>query len=1106
RRADRAGGGSGRSRACATVYGRGGDAPGRARLSVGSPTGETPVSCPCPPLCWPRAQELLHHRLLRRRGPRRRPRLRPRRRALGRAGPHRRPGRPRAQPEGRGCQLPAGRHGRVHGSVRLGQVLPGLRHDLRRGPAALRRVALLLRPHVPGPGGQAGRGLHRGPVPGRVHRPEVHQPQPALHSGDHHRDLRLHAPALGTCRGAALPAVRRAGEPADPAADRGPARGAARAHPLPGARARGPRPQGRVRGPVQGPVHAGLRRRGRGDRPALGPARAEEAGQAHHRRRRGPPRHEGGHPPAPHRLGGDRPEAGGRPRRGRVRGRGAGRREGQEEHRGVRRAGRRGQPPVPLVLREALLPQRARADRGRDRAALVLLQQPVRRVPRVHRHRLPPAGGPGPRRRQRRAVPARGRRRAVVARQVHLGLLAARARRAGQGDGLLPGHPVEGPDGGGARRRPARQGLQGGGDVPQPVRPRAPLHHGLRGRHPLRDAQARGDRVGRRPRALRVVHAGDPVPGVPRGPPQPHGPERARGRPVHRGRHPPAHARGHGVLLGAAADGPGAADRGPGAQGDPGPAGVPAGRRPRVPQPRAAGRHPLRRRGPAHPPGHTDRLRAGRRPLRPRRAVHRPAPAGQPPPHRDPPAPAGPRQHPHRRRARRGHDRRGGLDRGHRPSRGRVRRRGRALGLPGGSQGEHAVRHRRLPLRPPLHRGAGAASRPGEGARADGPRRPGEQPEGRLGPGPARGPHGRDGRVRLRQVHADQRDPLQGPGQPAQRRQARARPAPVRGGTRAPGQGGPRGPEPHRAHATLQPRHLHGRVRRDPQALRGDPRGEGPGLPAGPVLLQHQGRALRGVRGRRHAEDRDELPAGRLRAVRGVPRGPVQPGDARGHLQGQEHRRGPRHADRGGRGLLQRVHPHLAVPGHARRRRSGLRPSGPARHHALGRRGPAREAGGRAPEALQRPHHLRAGRADHGVALRRHPQAPARASVPRGQGQHGAHHRAQPRRDQERGPRDRPRPGGRLRRRHDRGHGHAGGGRARRREPHGPVPRGAARVAWTPPTQDEDEGEPWRRRRPCAGAPPRCCGSPAVPRSSDGARPREAPSSSPPTTCRSSTR
>ena len=82
------------------------------------------------------------------------------------------------------------------------------------------------------------------------------------------------------------------------------------------------------------------------------------------------------------------------------------------------------------------------------------------------------------------------------------------------------------------------------------------------------------------------------------------------------------------------------------------------------------------------------------------------------------------------------------------------------------------------------------------------------------------------------------------------------------------------------------------------------PGGQDARLPAGPVLVQRQGRPLRGVLRRRHDQDRDELPARRLRPVRGLPRRPLQPRDARGALQGQDHRRGPRHADRGGRRLL----------------------------------------------------------------------------------------------------------------------------------------------------------------------------------------------------------
>ena len=51
--------------------------------------------------------------------------------------------------------------------------------------------------------------------------------------------------------------------------------------------------------------------------------------------------------------------------------------------------------------------------------------------------------------------------------------------------------------------------------------------------------------------------------------------------------------------------------------------------RPRLPHARPRKRHPLRRRGPAHPPRHPDRLQAHRHPLHPRRAQHRPPPARQ---------------------------------------------------------------------------------------------------------------------------------------------------------------------------------------------------------------------------------------------------------------------------------------------------------------------------------------------------------------------------------------------------------------------------------------------------------------------------------------------
>nr|BFF03633.1 excinuclease ABC subunit UvrA [Streptoalloteichus tenebrarius] len=219
------------------------------------------------------------------------------------------------------------------------------------------------------------------------------------------------------------------------------------------------------------------------------------------------------------------------------------------------------------------------------------------------------------------------------------------------------------------------------------------------------------------------------------------------------------------------------------------------------------------------------------------------------------------------------------------------------------------------------------------------------------------------------------------------------------------------------------------------------------GYQPGPVLVQRQGRALRGVRRRRHHQDRDELPAGRLRPVRGVQGRPVQPGDPGGALQGQDDRRGPRHADRGGGGVLPADQRHPPAPADARRRGPGLRAAGPAGSDAVRRRGAAGEAGQRAPEALDRQDGLHPRRAHHGPALRGHPQAARRDQRPGGQGQHRDRHRAQPRRHQDGGLDHRHGAGGRLRRRHGGRRGHAGGRRGGRGQPHGPVPATRAGAA-----------------------------------------------------------
>ena len=98
----------------------------------------------------------------------------------------------------------------------------------------------------------------------------------------------------------------------------------------------------------------------------------------------------------------------------------------------------------------------------------------------------------------------------------------------------------------------------------------------------------------------------------------------------------------------------------------------------------------------------------------------------------------------------------------------------------------------------------------------------------------------------------------------------------------------------------------------------------------------------------------------------------------------------------------------------------------------------------RAGQALDRPHDLPARRADHRPPLRGHPQAAHRAVPPGRPGQHGARHRAQPRRHQDRRLDHRPRAGGRLRRRHRRGRGPARARGHRAGELHRPVPAARA--------------------------------------------------------------
>ena len=115
------------------------------------------------------------------------------------------------------CSMPRDALVVITGPVGLRQVVAGVRHDLRRGAAPVRRVAERLRAPVPRADGQAGRGLHRGAVAGDLDRPEDDLAQPAVDGRHGHRDLRLPAPAVGADRQAALlqlrPPDRRASRP-----------------------------------------------------------------------------------------------------------------------------------------------------------------------------------------------------------------------------------------------------------------------------------------------------------------------------------------------------------------------------------------------------------------------------------------------------------------------------------------------------------------------------------------------------------------------------------------------------------------------------------------------------------------------------------------------------------------------------------------------------------------------------------------------------------------------------------------------------------------------------------------------------------------------------
>ena len=174
-----------------------------------------------------------------------------------------------------------------------------------------------------------------------------------------------------------------------------------------------------------------------------------------------------------------------------------------------------------------------------------------------------------------------------------------------------------------------------------------------------------------------------------------------------------------------------------------------------------------------------------------------------------------------------------------------------------------------------------------------------QQPEERHGGDPARHVHLHHRRVGRRQVDAHHRHALQGGRAAAERRAGAPCPARHDRGPRASRQGHRHRPVAHRPHAALEPGDLYRRLHADPRMVRRPAGGEGARLHAGPLLLQRQGRALRGLPGRRRHQDRDALPARRLRHLRRVQGQALRPRDAGGEVSREVHRRRAGHDGRG---------------------------------------------------------------------------------------------------------------------------------------------------------------------------------------------------------------